>query len=243
MSLQSISIDLHSLRLTSHENELLFLPFSVELSDSLPYCCIVGPSGSGKTTFFKSLIPRFVEDWQSYAETKIDIQITRNQLDFFTTNGRIGYAAQKPFFVAHHTTRESLVKPFRWSGKVDPVRTTIDEVIRDFELGNIIDRKTYQLSAGERQCLNLARMFIAGSELAIIDECFSSMDEALADKIANVVASKYARNTRILITGHRQRDLALFMPKTLRFSFSDRTDQARLRQVREVTVSEHNGSS
>lgn len=243
MVLQTISINLHSLNLTCEESELSFSPFSVDLSDSLPYCCVVGPSGTGKTTFFKSLIPRFVEDWQNYTSARIDIRITRNGLDFFTTNGRIGYAAQKPFFVAQHTTRESLVKPFDWSGKAKPLENDIDQLIEDFELRNIIDRRTYQLSAGERQCLNLARMFIAGSELAIIDECFSSMDEMLADKIARVIINKYAIDTRILITGHRQIDLKLFKLKTLKFSFSDRTDQAGRKRIREVTASEYNENS
>lgn len=228
-----IGINVRAVKLKSEEGELHISSFSFELSKSAPYCCVVGPSGSGKTTFFKSLIPRFVDDWREYTEIEIDIEMKRNDIDFLKTNGRIGYAAQKPFFAAHYTVRENLLKPFRWGGKPVPTRDRIDEVIEDFVLEKIVDRQAYQLSAGERQRLNLARMFIADPELAIIDECFSPMDETLAQIIAKMITTKYAKETRVLVTGHRKQDLALFMPKVLKFSF---TDESGRRPIRKVTV-------
>lgn len=238
-NLQSIKINLKVLRLGTIEGSLAYEPFSVELTDSLPFCCVRGPSGSGKTTFFKSLIPRFVEDWRNYDTIDLDLAITRNHLDFFSTGGRIGYAAQKPFFIAHRTVRDNLTAPFGWSGSSNPSEAAINEVVHDFALTSIVHRKAFQLSAGERQRLNLARTFIASPELVIIDECFSSMDESLADEIAEIVVKKYSQNSRILITGHRTQDLKRFMPATLRFSFHDKS---KPKPVREVIVSYDAGS-
>lgn len=227
----NINIEVHVVKLKSQEGEIQIPSFSVELSESVPYSCVVGPSGSGKTTFFKSLIPRFVDEWKEYAEIEVDIELTRNGLDFFGTNGRVGYAAQKPFFVAHRTVRDNLLEPFRWCSRQAPPTNRVDQVIEDFALSKIVDRRAYQLSAGERQRLNLARMFIADPELVMIDECFSPMEEGLAQKIARVIVDKYAKDTRILVTGHRKHDLVPFFPKVLEFSFTDETSHGPVRKV------------
>jgi len=238
-SLQSIKIDLRVLTLGTIAGELNYAPFTLELTDTLPYCCVRGPSGSGKTTFFKSLIPRFVEDWRAYDTIDLRLSITRNLIDFFETGGRIGYAAQRPFFIAHRTVRENLLDPFAWCEGPVPSETAINDVVKDFVLTSIVHRKAYQLSAGERQRLNLARTFIASPELVIIDECFSPMDESLADEIAEVIVAKYAKNARILVTGHRAQDLKRFMPATLQFAFHD---QSKPKSVRQVIVSYDTGS-
>lgn len=216
-----INIELTELKLKSDDGELECAPFSFELSDDTPFFCVVGPSGSGKTTFFKSLIPRFVIDWRDYEVVNIKLKIHRNGLDFYDTNGRIGYAAQRPFFVAHRSVRDNLEVPFLWSNKPRPITAEVDSIMRDFCLSELADRKAYNLSAGERQRLNLARMFIAKPELAIIDECFSSLDEDLSTKIGAIIRDKYSKDCRILVSGHRSHDLLPFAPKTLHFSYSD----------------------
>lgn len=218
-----ISIQVDALKLHSDDGMLLFSPFTLELNDKNPCCCIEGPSGSGKTTFFKSLIPRFINDWNDYSNTDIDITVMRNNLDFYTTNGRIGYAAQRPYFVAHQTVRYNLIAPFSWSKQASPLPNTVDEVLSDFFLSELVDRKAYNLSAGERQRLNLARMFIAKPDLVIIDESFSSMDEKLATQIGVAIKEKYSKRTKILISGHRSSDLTPFRDSALIFSYCDTT--------------------
>ena len=226
-----ISINVKTLYLHGSGGVLRFEPFSFEMNGQHPHCCVTGPSGSGKTTFFKSLVPRFVRDWEEYEDIQIEVSITRDRLDFFETNGRIGYAAQTPFFIAHKTVHENLILPFKWSKTSPPNEDELHELISDFRLDRIIDRTAYKLSAGEKQRLNLARMFIARPEIAIIDECFSSMDEELAELIASVIIDKYASNMKILVTGHRKSDLSRFLPKCLRFSYSDTVSSEPLRTV------------
>ena len=233
----TISIRVDALKLTGAEGEIVFDPFSFELSSLQPYICVIGPSGSGKTTFFKSLMPRFVDDWREFETTDITISIKRNDLNFYETNGRIGYAAQMPFFVAHKTVRENIIKPFLWSGKSVPVSSDVDNILADFYLSNIVDQKAYRLSAGERQRLNLARMFIAQPEIAIIDECFSAMDEELAGNIARVIINKYANISRILVTGHRASDLVDFGHAKLKFKYRD---VSGLLQTRRISVEHSN---
>ena len=72
--LHSVSIRVRELRLISPDCELCFDPFQVQIDENQPFCCVVGRSGSGKTTFFKSLIPRFVEDWCDHSQVLADAQ-------------------------------------------------------------------------------------------------------------------------------------------------------------------------
>ena len=230
-SLHSINISVESLELESSEGALRYEPFKFELSDRAPNCCVIGASGSGKTTFFKSLMHRFILDWQEYESVSARIHITRNGLNFYKTNGRIGYAAQRPFFIAHRSVRENLILPFHWCRGPVPSEQRVSEVINDFHLSTFLDRKAYQLSGGERQRLNLARMFIADPEIAIIDECYSALDEDLVDSISKVIVNKYAHYSRVLIAAHRINDLRYYLPAVLSFTYNDIYDNRRVRKV------------
>ena len=232
---ETVKIDVREFELKSPKSILRFSPFSFELTRELPFACVVGPSGSGKTTFFKSLIPRFLQDWCDESQVRREISITVNNISINETQYRIGYAAQKPFFVSHRTTMDNLTAPFKWKGCQSPPETTIQETIQDFHLTAILNRYAYQLSAGERQRVNLARMFLSQPQLVLMDECLSPMDEDLTSSIANTIASKYCKKCRILIIGHRSSDLAPFSAKKLIFSYNDKTENDNI-QVRNVTV-------
>nr|WP_279381418.1 ATP-binding cassette domain-containing protein [Candidatus Thiosymbion oneisti] len=89
---------------------------------------LVGESGMGKTTIFKSLFPRFINDWSiepgfrfsakhSFNNTSYtDREIQRNIMP--TT---IGFASQLPFFLEEHTASDNI-----FSSKLDETRPLLN---------------------------------------------------------------------------------------------------------------------
>jgi lipopolysaccharide export system ATP-binding protein len=217
----AITGEVRSLKLCSKNSKISFDPFNFSLNKSTPIICITGDSGSGKTTFFRSLIPRFVEEWRGSTQVSTDMTLRRNGFDFTQSNGRIGYASQSPFFVSNQTVIDNLKLPFVWAGLDMPSDTKVSKILDDFHLSPISSRKAFQLSAGERQRLNLARMFLANPDLAIIDECLSSLDERLALQIAKTIAEQYSTSCRVLATGHLRLDLLSISSFALKFTYEN----------------------
>ncbi len=216
----TVQITVRALSLESGASKVVVRPFALTLSQDLPVAKVVGPSGSGKTTFFKSLIPAFREAWTEHSRVEIDVDVRANDVPL-PPSGFVGYAAQRPYFLPYETVRHNLVAPFKWQRRAVPSIECVQTAIVDFRLSAVQDRLAYQLSAGERQRLNIARMFLQEPAVAIIDECFSPMDEELAHDICRTLAANYTRRSRLLVTGHRRADLAFFRGVDLQFSYAD----------------------
>jgi ABC-type multidrug transport system ATPase subunit len=234
INLNDVEINVITLCLASPESEIRFSPFNFLLTKDKPCCSVIGPSGSGKTTFFKSLIHRFRSDWSDHSTVDIRLTVRVNGVELNKNSDSIGYAAQRPFFLPHKTVVENLRIPFRWIGSPFPTENVLNECISNFKLDSLRERRAYQLSAGERQRLNLARMFLGNPAIAVIDECLSPMDEEMAADIGNTIADKYSPFTRILVTGHRTVDLKPFMYSSGRFSYTE--GNSGRTPIRNITV-------
>ena len=108
-----MTVAVNKINLLSKDGDLYFEPFSFSLNEHQNLCVITGPSGTGKTTFFKCLIPRFVQDYIQYDKSSIDVAITIDEANFYENEKlvRIGYASQHPYFVAHQSVYQNLISP------------------------------------------------------------------------------------------------------------------------------------
>jgi ABC-type lipoprotein export system ATPase subunit len=198
--LDTIAIKVKRLKLNSPAAVLDFRPFELQLSQQLPVAKVIGPSGSGKTTFFKALIDRFAREWSQVCRVERDITVEVNGLTLADGNCEVGMAPQRPYLLANASVLDNLVTPFRWKNLPLPSQQRLEEVLTDFMLKPLQERPAWQLSAGERQRLNMARMFLAEPELAIIDEGIAALDEEAAATLTKVLAEKYCTSNRLLIT-------------------------------------------
>ena len=71
------------------------------------------------------------------------------------------------------------------------------------------------LSGGEKQLINVARMLVLRPEIAIIDECFSSMNEEMAFKYINIIMHNF-KDVIFIVTSHRKSDISVFGCKFIR---------------------------
>jgi ABC-type multidrug transport system fused ATPase/permease subunit len=85
-------------------------------------------------------------------------------------------------------------------------RLGIHEKIMTFSEGynTIVNEKNLNLSGGEKQLIALARAILKESDILILDEMNSAMDESVEDKIYENI-KEFFRNKIVFIISHRQK--------------------------------------
>ena len=89
--------------------------------------------------------------------------------------------------------------------------------MRLFTLEDLAERQLSILSGGQRQLVNIARTMVLKPRLAIIDECFSSMNEEMARKYIDIIKRGFP-NCFFLLTSHRQADVQYFGSEAMRLT-------------------------
>ena len=173
------------------------LSFNLEKNNIL---AIIGESGGGKTTIANILMKKISEyDGEVYLDDK-EIRNYSN----------IEYYKKISIVLQDYTTalnpcmtiRDVLYEPFEIKKeKVDYIK--IKDVLNLLKLNYLdIDAKTIDLSGGEKQRVNIARILLFNPEVLISDESISSLDIDLQIEIVEIIKkiSKNMNKTILFIT-------------------------------------------
>ena len=176
------------------------LSFKVENNTSV---AIVGKSGEGKTTIFNMLTRAYPHDSGKILIDGVDItQVTENAL-----KNAVAGVSQKPYiFNLSFRDNMRLVNPAATDAE-------IEEACRQAELHDFIVKqvKGYDtivgengvvLSGGQAQRLAIARMFLKGSKIMLLDEATSSLDNESQGKVQKVLEGMRGKHTTLIIA-HR----------------------------------------
>lgn len=170
---------------------------------------IVGESGSGKSTLLKLML-RF---WQKqcgnieYDNEDIDLINTSSLLDNVTMVSQSTYLFDE-------TIRENLT-----IAKQDATQEQIDDACRRASVYSFIQSlpEGYEtkagtlgdnLSAGERQRIGLARAFLRGSKLILLDEPTSNVDSINEGMILKSLKDN-RKDACIILVSHRESTMAI----------------------------------
>ena len=173
------------------------LSFNLEKNNIL---AIIGESGGGKTTIANILMKKISEyDGEVYLDDK-EIRNYSN----------IEYYKKISIVLQDYTTalnpcmtiRDVLYEPFEIKKeKVDYIK--IKDVLNLLKLNYLdIDTKTIDLSGGEKQRVNIARILLFNPEVLIFDESISSLDIDLQIEIVEIIKkiSQNMNKTILFIT-------------------------------------------
>ncbi len=170
---------------------------------------IVGESGCGKSTFLKLLL-RF---WQkdsgkiAYNNTDIDEINSDSLLDNVTMVSQTTYlfdeTIEDNLRIANPTaTQEELETACKMASVHDFIMTLPDGY--QTKVGALGDN----LSAGEKQRIGLARAFLRGSELILLDEPTSNVDSINEGIILKALKEQKNKKSIILVS-HRESTMAI----------------------------------
>ena len=170
---------------------------------------IVGESGCGKSTFLKLLLRFWEKDKGTiaYNGTDVDEIDSDNLLDNVTMVSQTTYLFDESIeenlrIAKPDATQEELEAACKMASVHDFIMTLPDGY--KTQVGAMGDN----LSAGEKQRIGLARAFLKGSQLILLDEPTSNVDSINEGMILKSLAGQKSKKSIILVS-HRESTMAI----------------------------------
>lgn len=170
---------------------------------------IVGESGCGKSTFLKLLLRFWQKDGGTIAYNDIDIDDinTNSLLDNVTMVSQSTYLFDQTIeenlrIAKPNATQKELETACKMASVHDFIMTLPNGY--KTEVGAMGDN----LSAGEKQRIGLARAFLKGSELILLDEPTSNVDSINEGIILKALKEQKSKKSIILVS-HRESTMAI----------------------------------
>ena len=166
---------------------------------------ITGESGCGKTTLLHLLAGLLAATTGSVRINEQPLEHLRaGQKDQFRGE-HIGLVFQQPHFVSSLTLRENWMTA-AWCARREVDRNRLEELGARLELTHLLDKKTEQLSAGEKQRASIARAVINRPILLLADEPTSALDDRrCAQVLALLQQEAHAAGAALVMVTHDAR--------------------------------------
>jgi putative ABC transport system ATP-binding protein len=146
---------------------------------------IIGSSGIGKTTLLHLLAGLLESSSGSIKLFEKELSdLSSHQLDKFRKNN-IGIVFQRPHFVNSLTVKENLQLAQYIANKKDNNR--IENILKNLNIFDKSDKKTNQLSQGEKQRASIALAIVNSPKLILADEPTSSLDDVNCDNVIKLL--------------------------------------------------------
>ena len=165
---------------------------------------IIGSSGIGKTTLLHLLAGLLQSNSGSINLYGQDIsKLTQHQIDKFRGQN-IGIVFQKPHFINSLTVKENLQLAQYISKKID--KTRISSLLESLGIEDKANKKTLNLSQGEKQRVAIALAIVNSPKLILADEPTSSLDDLNCNKVINLLKNQAAKyKAKLIIITHDYR--------------------------------------
>ena len=144
---------------------------------------ITGPSGSGKSTLLHCL---------SGIVTQTSGHLLLDDLPISPRTHQIALVPQQYGLFPWKRVASNILLPAAL-GKRSVSPELQQEILKTLGLLDLLDRYPHQLSGGQRQRVALARAFIMQPDLLLLDEAFSALDVATAERSRQLFLELWAR--------------------------------------------------
>ena len=171
------------------------------------FIVICGKSGSGKSTLLRMLKPELTPHGTKEGEIKF---FGSDEFSLRNSAEKIGFLMQNTEYQAvTHSVRTELAFGLENLGlDSKTIRLRIAEISSYFSLENIIDKKTAELSGGQKQMVCLASILAMHPDVIIFDEPTSQLDPMTAEALLNTIHKLCKENgITVIITEHRLENL------------------------------------
>lgn len=173
---------------------------------------LLGPNGAGKTTTFYMIVGIIHPD---AGEIYVGGQaITKEPIHRRAQYG-IGYLPQEPSVFRKLTVRDNImaILETRKDLSAEERIEKADELMADFRVERVADRKGSELSGGERRRVEIARCLATDPKFILLDEPFAGVDPIAVADIQEVITQLKERHIGVLITDHNVRETLSIVDK------------------------------
>ena len=180
--------------ITKHFGKLIALD-DINLACDAGQCiALIGPNGSGKTTFIKSILGLVVPD-------KGEIVFNgKNISKDWQYRSQIGYMPQIGRYPDNMTIGQ-LINMLKDIRKHD-CKQFDEELITDFQLNKMLDKRMRTLSGGTRQKVSASLAFLFNADVLILDEPTAGLDPLASEILKEKIIREKQKGKLILITSH-----------------------------------------
>jgi branched-chain amino acid transport system ATP-binding protein len=160
---------------------------------------LIGRNGAGKTTLMRAVIG-------ALPATAGTIALEGKPLDGLPSHQRarlgIGYMPEDRRIIPQLTIEENILLPAWASGAPAAAATARLERIYQLipEVATLKERKGLQLSGGQQKLTALARAFMSGTRVLLLDEPFEGVAPVLAQRLAEVVGQLRTEGLAVLLS-------------------------------------------
>ena len=163
---------------------------------------LLGPNGCGKTTSIGMILGLI-------KPTSGEIIINKN-LDTFKRDeilARINFASPYIELPKKLTVRQNLEVYSRLYG-IKNRKERIDEISEDLNISDFFERKTGELSSGQKNRVSLAKSLINKPEILLLDEPTASLDPDIGDFVRSYIQNYRSKNkVTILLASHNMAEV------------------------------------
>ena len=154
---------------------------------------LIGPNGSGKTTLIKSILGMVVPDSGFITFDQ------HNILHNWMYRERIGYMPQ----IGRYPDNMTIAQVFTMMRDIrkNPAETD-EELINEFGLNEMMQKKMRTLSCGTRQKVSAALAFLFNPDVLILDEPTAGLDPVASEVLKQKIIREKQKGKLILITSH-----------------------------------------
>ncbi|MDB9796126.1 ABC transporter ATP-binding protein [Pelagibacteraceae bacterium] len=164
---------------------------------------LLGPNGCGKTTSIGMMLGLITP---TSGEVLIDNKdINKVNRDYLLS--RMNFASPYVELPKKLTVRQNL-EVYGRLYSVDNLKYRISEISEDLVLNNFLDKKTGELSSGQKNRVSLAKSLINKPEVLFLDEPTASLDPDIGDFVRNYLETyKTKNNITILLASHNMNEV------------------------------------
>ena len=164
---------------------------------------LLGPNGCGKTTSIGMMLGLIEpSDGEIIIDNKNIQSFKRDDL-----LARINFASPYIELPKKLTVKQNLEVYGRLYG-VKNLNTRIKEISEDLDIKNFFERKTGELSSGQKNRVSLAKSLINKPEILLLDEPTASLDPDIGDFIRSYVQEYRSKNqVTILLASHNMNEV------------------------------------
>jgi Cu-processing system ATP-binding protein len=170
---------------------------TIELQKGKCYA-LVGPNGSGKTTLIKSILGMVIPSSGDILFNNISI---KNDWKY---REKIGYMPQ----IGHYPQNMTIGQIIDMMKNIRKNVSEFDEqLIEDFKLYKMYDKRMHTLSGGTRQKVSAALALLSNPPVLILDEPTAGLDPVSVELLKAKILVEKANGKLIIISSHILSDL------------------------------------
>jgi len=156
---------------------------------------LIGPNGTGKSTLLNLLAFLTMPDHGqiSFCDEKVNVKLLPD------LRKRVGYVQQNPYLF-NLTVLENIQLGLKLRGVKKQLRQSrAMDIIEQFNLVALANKRAHELSGGEVQKVAIARILILEPDILILDEPFTFLDRDFSLILENIITKIREERAQTLI--------------------------------------------